>query len=70
MQADYTTLAPSEFAALVGISINKAYALTKLKDESLRPPGYSSGNRYRIWASELDDYLKGGTFAEAMEAIA
>lgn len=70
MQADYTTLAPSEFAALVDIDVRRARALTKLKDKRLRPPGYRNGNRYRIWASELDGYLKGGAFAEAMEVVA
>lgn len=64
----------AEFADMTNIDIRKARQLTKLKDKSLRPPGYFIGKKqYRIWVSELPDYLHSegkysdGGFARAME---
>ena len=64
-----------ELADLVGIDVRWVRQLAKIKDDSLRPPGYMVGRQYRIWVSELDDYLHAngkyadGGFAKAMEVL-
>ncbi len=63
-----------KLAEMLKIDVSKVRQLAKMQDESLRPPGYFAGKReYRIWASELPDYLhsegkySNGGFAKAME---
>ena len=73
--AEFTdNISVSELASLLKIDRRKIYQLAKMQDDSLRPPGYFAGKReYRIWTSELPDYLHSqgkyadGGFARAME---
>lgn len=63
------------FAQIVGVDVRTVRKLTKLKDSRLRPPGFKVGKQYRIWVSELADYLhgygryEGAGFAAAMERV-
>lgn len=66
----YESIGVKELADKLGLDVRKVYALTKLKDDSLRPPGFKLGRQYRIWTSELPDYLHDGRFAKALEVIA
>lgn len=64
-----------ELANMLGVSALRIRQLTKMHDDSLRPPGYKVGREYRIWVSKLPDYLHSegkyadGGFAEAMEVL-
>lgn len=66
----HQTMTPKEFGRLVGISNCRAYALTRLERDDLRPPGFRCGTEYRIWVDDIDEYLHGGAFAKAMEVVA
>lgn len=65
-----------KLADMLKIDVRKVRQLAKIQDELLRPPGYFAGKcEYRIWLSELPDYLHAegkfadGGFSRAMEVI-
>lgn len=64
-----------EFARMVGVDVRKVRQLAKMKDPRYRPPGFYAGKQYRIWVSEIANYLhsegkyQDGGFAVAMEMV-
>ena len=66
---EYENISVPEFASRLNIDVRRARDLTKLKDDSLRPPGFRVGRQYRIQTRDLPEYLHDGRFARAMELV-
>ena len=49
------TCTTTEFAKLIGVKPDTARELCK---SAMAPPGFYSGNRYKILVSELEPYLR------------
>lgn len=66
---EYENISVPEFAKRLGLDVRRVRELTKIRDDSLRPPGFRVGRQYRIQTRDLQEYLHDGRFAKAMELI-